>query len=855
MAAVKKLTDKEKALVAILQDDTGISLMEFAFKDPASRDRFTRLRPYQWKWMACTDKDQIAACARDVGKSWSIIGRACSFPLIHPGFDLFISAPAKDHLEPLVNKIEEKLLEIRLLRELLNARQGKSGIKRIPSFEVFFKNGARIVTRLPKITGTGVKGSIDADSVVLTKRGLVFAKDVVVGDFVWTHKNRWKPVVHNIVYENDDVYSIHGGGNSDLRVSGNHRMFIRYTESGKKEKKRLSNNISIEIPCQSDDYDTLNFATPTQFPYEKSDDYLTPDNYWIIGRWVADGHLTWSRKRKKKTSGRIGITVKSSKKDLVVSMFEKCGYSPWIRQKRNSTFDVIVCDTAFAHWLEDNFGTLADGKTIPSWLLFESKENISAFLDGYLSGDGSYSHDKKRWVCSSASRRLAVGIRLLGQRLGYGGSVSWHQPKVTHIDGVKLKNVPKRAWRVTLTEHKKTIYNDDNSFNWTKVRSITKLDFPIMVADIGVADDHSLIVDGLVSHNQHALKVIVDEGQDYPEPGWTEIYPTLRSELPDAQFLVYGVTNGLGDTFDKMADDPDSHYTLHRKIAPEKPSWGEEERKRAINKYGSESSIGYSRNIFGSSFGVPSDNFVIARLNACVRIAESAWATRYNEEVYKKITIEADRLKLYNRKALEVVTLPREHLDKEYVSYWGGFDFGLTTDPSELLIFGLTKNDTYRLLTRITMVEISSPDQVDVINWVLGFYAPRLKRFSMDRTGVGAGCYEEVFKSNNKTVRGHHFSEKITAGWEDRERKPKEKEKDLELQVAIKEYGLQQVRDLVDKGRLELPMDKTLMASWIGTDTDHALDAARMFGASIGLYQIEQIKTARKKKPSQAIFG
>lgn len=520
MTARRRLSEEEAALIALMEDETGIDLVEFAYREPTSDDQCYRLRKYQWYWWACEDARQISACARDVGKSEAILARCAAFPLARPGFDLFLSAPSLDHLRPLMNKIEERLRSMRLVRELLDARQGKSGISRIPSFEARFVNRSNIITRLPKMDGKGVKG-------------------------------------------------------------------------------------------------------------------------------------------------------------------------------------------------------------------------------------------------------------------------------------------------------------------------------------------------------QHAVIVIIEEGQDFPEPGWTEIIPTLRDDVPGAKMLVYGVTTGLGNTFDYHADHPDSLFRLHRKIAPEKDAWGPEMRSRALkaNKAASETAFDYQRNIFGSAAGVASENFVTGRLMACVRHAESAWAIKYNEEIYKHILIEAERLLAFSRRAVDELILPPEHLGDEYISYWGGMDIGLTVDPSELLIFGFTEKGSkplYRLLTRITMRQIPSPHQLEVIKYILGFYGPRLKRFSMDKTGVGQPMFEHMTETEYADrVAGYHFSNKVLAGWEHRDREPGEKEKDLELHNNIKTLGLDILRRIVDAGQMELPMDQPLLRSWLGVDPDddHALDAGRMLGASIDLYRVDAEVQARKPAPIGTMWG
>lgn len=512
MTAYRRLTEEEAHLVCLLQDDSGIDLMEFAYRAEASPDNCYRLRNYQWYWWWSPDKYKMSACARDVGKTENLIAEACAFPYAHPGYDFFLTAPTSDHLRPLVDKIEERVLSIRILRELLQSRNGKNGISRIPSFQALFTNGAKIITRLPKSDGQGVKG-------------------------------------------------------------------------------------------------------------------------------------------------------------------------------------------------------------------------------------------------------------------------------------------------------------------------------------------------------QHALKVRVDEGQDFPEPAWNELFPTLRSDLPGSSMSIFGVTAGLANRFDEFASDPDTMFTVFRKIGPERPTWGDEERIAAIKKYKGETSIDYGRNIFGLSLGVHSNWYVTARLMACVRVEETPWAIQYNRDVYQHIEIDSEALRGTGRTAAGEVHIPASHLEPDYASYWAGYDVGLTKDPSEILVFGQYDRpglpSGFRLLTRVSMKRISAGEQIEVVKRLCTSYGNRLRRMAMDGTGLGLPVAQMLLTipETRDVVRGYGFSEKITVGWEDRKLAPREKPEALEIKKKSPEHGLDVMRELIDEGRLELPMDVPLLTEWQGVGEDHTLHAGWMFGVAVRQHEIDGKKELFAARP------
>lgn len=157
MVAIVEPDDEEKYLLAILDSPDGIDLAEFAVHDPRNPDGCYRLYDYQWPWFACRDMYQIDQGGRSLGKTESIKLRAIAMPFYRPGRGMLISAPELNHLRPLTDEVEKMLLGTRIAREMMP--DGKSaGIARQPHWQVRFKNGTSIISRLPNKDGRGVKG-------------------------------------------------------------------------------------------------------------------------------------------------------------------------------------------------------------------------------------------------------------------------------------------------------------------------------------------------------------------------------------------------------------------------------------------------------------------------------------------------------------------------------------------------------------------------------------------------------------------------------------------------------------------------------------------------------------------------
>lgn len=400
--------------------------------------------------------------------------------------------------------------------------------------------------------------------------------------------------------------------------------------------------------------------------------------------------------------------------------------------------------------------------------------------------------------------------------------------------------------------------------------------------------------DGRGVKGQHPLVIEMDEGQDYPDSGWLELIETMKHYVPGAQWRVHGVSRGVRDRYYKytMGEDPDLPFYVHRYMAMHRPTWGAQERKSKIAVYGgTEDNIDYRRNIYGDHGDATSALFVIHRLMAAVRIAESKWATTYNEDVYTRIKINDELLQSQGGLIESFLNFPGTHLDKQYFNYWAGLDVGFTRDPSELLIFGELEHPTQkgesllRLLARVHMMRISAQNQAQAIKAVFDYYGDRMRRFSLDRTGNGLPLWQELdpeavgtHVSLRRTpehisnrIRGYNFSSKVAVEFDDRELVGKELQTDAVIEKNVISFAADEMRKLIDTSQLELPYDRELLTEWQGQEIQyvrdegsaagiktkivggslHTLDAAFMMIAGRNLMKIEEALrlTERKQTP------
>jgi intein/homing endonuclease len=375
-------------------------------------------------------------------------------------------------------------------------------------------NGVKLVGRT---TESGRVGVINGSYITCYEKHKL-VQDIEVGDLVMTHKGRFRPVLA-VHADEAEIYDVAGAGHRALTVSVHQRLWSR-RNTNPQRTRNLKRPRWVEVG-DAELGKRWYWASPTLFPEVPMPELPCGDAdvqtfMWLVGRWVADG-IAWGNPVQGIPS-TAALIVKESEFAALSAMVALSGYEPK-RQKHANAACTRFYSAQFTNFAVTHFGKRAEGKRLPTWLLGASRVMRHAFLEGYLSGDGHWSLSKKRWVAGTASKELAIGLKLLGQSLDYSSSLTWADPKVTRIGGVELTSVPQRSWRVHFKERGRGIFED--GFVWQKMRTVTP-GATSLVYDLVVDEDFSYIADGIVQEGgsvgggwqEHAKK---------PEPG--ECFP------------------------------------------------------------------------------------------------------------------------------------------------------------------------------------------------------------------------------------------------------------------------------------------------------------------------------------------
>jgi hypothetical protein len=251
-------------------------------------------------------------------------------------------------------------------------------------------------------------------------------------------------------------------------------------------------------------------------------------------------------------------------------------------------------------------------------------------------------------------------------------------------------------------------------------------------------------VTGTGVKGQHQPDLMVEEAQDYPERGWTEVHETVEKDHvdfdgnPDFTYHFYGVHSGARDSgFFKRVNE--GVFKLVQITAIQRPGWSAEEKEAAKAAYGGTSSPDYRRNIYGEPGAASSPYFVTSRLIACV---DQERESTYNEIEYVQQELRAEEVDDMRMAIGDVLDLPSQFGD-----VYCGADIGLTQSPTVISVFSheTIKNvPRLKLIRRYTLErfrERSIREAMYALGWHFG---GRLQAFGIDATGLGAPIFQAM---------------------------------------------------------------------------------------------------------------
>jgi len=378
----------------------------------------------------------------------------------------------------------------------------------------------------------------DPEYPVLVKdKGYVAIKDVTVGDNVWTHKGRWRPVTQlNRRKFTGEVYTFEMNANPfPLELTSDHPMFAKVFEGSKelatvkgKARRYFRDTSSFEsepadwVHAEHVGVGDRFFCRPvTAFPGYGA--IACQDLAALMGYYLAEGSLQYNGERacsvvftvnySDSAVRRIPQIMSRLHPDITVSLVPK--------HNSEHSLSIIINDTEFAEFIRSQVKAGVRRKIIPPEIFNASDGVKLAFLGTWLDGDGWL--DKKGGHWSTCNQNLALqgrdllltlGIPSSTYRIdhakcetsGYDGSSIEYTLNVSHLDAWRLAEHSAKAADYVPPSQSRTKpaslrYCPDGSYA-LRIKKVTSRSVEDQLTyNFEVAEDESYSLGGLISHN------------------------------------------------------------------------------------------------------------------------------------------------------------------------------------------------------------------------------------------------------------------------------------------------------------------------------------------------------------------
>lgn len=367
-------------------------------------------------------------------------------------------------------------------------------------------------------------------SLVLTKEGFIPIEQVEIGSMVLTHAGRWRPVVAKACNGIKPVVRTTAHGVADLRTTPDHLIYLRRSTgpgrwpgmSGGISSARRSAQKNCPDWVRADG--TLGGYVNTKLP-PVEDDPLTEDEWWIVGRWLGDGHRgghAYSGVR-----GGVGQFFISCSHREAPTLIERLGVHAGAVHKVTATQITLRNLRPEVRDVLNRCGNGACNKRLPGEAVSLSPEKAESLLSGYLSADGHYVDRYERWCASSTSRALLLGMAMVAQRARrvVASVYAGRSARNGTIAGRSVSMAQEwiMIFRNSLGRRPSGWIGDDGA--WKKVRTVTATE-DVEVWDIQVEDDESFTVEGCLVHNCPLQLEVIRRGLVlWSNPGDTVLDP------------------------------------------------------------------------------------------------------------------------------------------------------------------------------------------------------------------------------------------------------------------------------------------------------------------------------------------
>lgn len=340
---------------------------------------------------------------------------------------------------------------------------------------------------------------LTADMLILTERGYIPIIDVKVGDKVLTKSNTWQKVakkfdngIHNTCY-------INGMGFENIHCTLNHKFYTRekYYEWDSVLKRNIRKFKKPEFVEAKDI--TKNHYLGIPIVQEEEPFYTNNLNFWhMLGMYLGDGWLS-----KKGYDVKFGVNDKKTK--LLIKDLEALGLTYSVYQEKSCN-KVRFANKDIHNFIKSNLSTGSSNKFISNEVICLPKEELNAFLQGYLDTDGC--EIDKLFKLTTVNKGLSYSISaIINKVYRVPTRIYKHKTKdITTIEGrvVNQKDFYQIVFKKDCRKQDKAFCEGNYIWFPFSERIEAKEEH---VYNMEIENDHSYIVQGVISKNCQDLSL------------------------------------------------------------------------------------------------------------------------------------------------------------------------------------------------------------------------------------------------------------------------------------------------------------------------------------------------------------
>lgn len=338
------------------------------------------------------------------------------------------------------------------------------------------------------------------DTLILTNCGFKQIKDIAVGDYALTHKNKYEKII-DFGSKKAEIYELKAQGILPTKTTSNHRYYTRlmtrkWNVDFKKHERVFSEPEWVEVKdLTKNHFIGINIPNIEDNPFN-----ITKETAYILGRYVADGCI---RDRSNEAGLSKGNSVvlaigKAKVDDIHKKIKIKFSLGNEIKGVRK----LFIYSNKLVSLIKSlELGNGAINKRIPIDIINLPKNILQSFVCGYMDGDGHSQKDFFR--ATSVSKELLMGLQLCVAKLYRVNSniILVKTPDTTVIEGrtVNQRDYYVLEFRKEMRKQSNAVVIDD--VIWYPVRSVIKTNTEDTVYDITVENDHSFTANQAIVHN------------------------------------------------------------------------------------------------------------------------------------------------------------------------------------------------------------------------------------------------------------------------------------------------------------------------------------------------------------------